>query len=67
MIKNLERIRPQAILDVVRSGVDMAKYVPGAAGESEAEAAVKDKKHACKSRSKKDGAKTSGEHHRRLE
>ena len=27
--KNLERVRPSAILDVVRSGEDMAKLVPG--------------------------------------
>lgn len=30
LIKNLERIRPESILDVVRSGIDMAKLVPGA-------------------------------------
>ena len=30
LIKNLERVRPSAILDVVRSGIDMAKLVPGA-------------------------------------
>jgi cytoplasmic tRNA 2-thiolation protein 1 len=29
LIKNLERIRPESILDVVRSGIDMAKLVPG--------------------------------------
>ncbi|KAI9806772.1 MAG: hypothetical protein M1825_006229 [Sarcosagium campestre] len=29
LIKNLERIRPSAILDVVRSGEDMARLVPG--------------------------------------
>ncbi|ORX95972.1 hypothetical protein BCR34DRAFT_593995 [Clohesyomyces aquaticus] len=29
LIKNLERLRPSAILDVVRSGEDMAKLVPG--------------------------------------
>lgn len=29
LIKNLERVRPSAILDVVRSGEDMAKLVPG--------------------------------------
>lgn len=29
LIKNLERIRPESILDVVRSGVDMGKLVPG--------------------------------------
>ncbi|KAL9599010.1 MAG: hypothetical protein Q9219_004125 [cf. Caloplaca sp. 3 TL-2023] len=28
LIKNLERVRPSAILDVVRSGEDMAKLVP---------------------------------------
>ncbi|KAI0022800.1 adenine nucleotide alpha hydrolases-like protein [Xylariomycetidae sp. FL0641] len=31
LIKNLERVRPSAILDVVRSGEDMARLVPGAA------------------------------------
>ncbi|EGP89496.1 unnamed protein product [Zymoseptoria tritici ST99CH_1A5] len=30
LIKNLERIRPESILDVVRSGIDMAKLVPNA-------------------------------------
>ncbi|EME45275.1 hypothetical protein DOTSEDRAFT_71097 [Dothistroma septosporum NZE10] len=30
LIKNLERIRPESILDVVQSGIDMAKLVPGA-------------------------------------
>lgn len=29
LIKNLERIRPESILDIVQSGVDMAKLVPG--------------------------------------
>lgn len=29
LIKNLERVRPSAILDVVRSGEDMAKLIPG--------------------------------------
>ncbi|KAK0940506.1 cytosolic thiouridylase subunit Ctu1 [Friedmanniomyces endolithicus] len=33
LIKNLERIRPESILDVVRSGIDMARLVPGAGGE----------------------------------
>lgn len=33
LIKNLERIRPESILDVVRSGIDMAKMVPGADGQ----------------------------------
>jgi cytoplasmic tRNA 2-thiolation protein 1 len=28
LIKNLERVRPSAILDIVRSGEDMAKLVP---------------------------------------
>ncbi|EMC97747.1 hypothetical protein BAUCODRAFT_104479 [Baudoinia panamericana UAMH 10762] len=28
LIKNLERIRPESILDIVRSGADMAKLVP---------------------------------------
>jgi cytoplasmic tRNA 2-thiolation protein 1 len=32
LIKNLERIRPESILDVVRSGIDMAKLVPDADG-----------------------------------
>ena len=32
LIKNLERIRPESILDVVRSGVDMARLVPNADG-----------------------------------
>ncbi|KIH94187.1 cytoplasmic tRNA 2-thiolation protein 1 [Sporothrix brasiliensis 5110] len=31
LIKNLERVRPSAILDIVRSGEDMARLVPGAA------------------------------------
>jgi cytoplasmic tRNA 2-thiolation protein 1 len=30
LIKNLERIRPSAILDIVRSGEDIANLVPGA-------------------------------------
>lgn len=34
LIKNLERVRPSAILDVVRSGEDMAKLVPGSEGSS---------------------------------
>lgn len=29
LIKNLEKVRPSAILDIVRSGEDMAKLVPG--------------------------------------
>ncbi|TKA73834.1 Cytoplasmic tRNA 2-thiolation protein 1 [Friedmanniomyces simplex] len=32
LIKNLERIRPESIMDVVRSGIDMAKLVPNAEG-----------------------------------
>ncbi|KAL2759492.1 hypothetical protein ACRALDRAFT_2038345 [Sodiomyces alcalophilus JCM 7366] len=31
LIKNLERVRPSAILDLVRSGEDMARLVPGMA------------------------------------
>lgn len=34
LIKNLERIRPSAILDIVRSGEEMAKLVPGASGDT---------------------------------
>ncbi|KAI1436253.1 hypothetical protein GGR50DRAFT_686573 [Xylaria sp. CBS 124048] len=34
LIKNLERVRPSAILDVVRSGEDMARLVPGAAPDA---------------------------------
>lgn len=34
LIKNLERIRPSAILDVVRSGEDMAKLVPATSNGS---------------------------------
>ncbi len=34
LIKNLEKVRPSAILDVVRSGEDMARLVPGAAPDS---------------------------------
>jgi cytoplasmic tRNA 2-thiolation protein 1 len=33
LIKDLERIRPSAILDVMRSGEDMAKLAPGGAPE----------------------------------
>jgi len=32
LIKNLERIRPESILDVVKSGIDMAMLVPEADG-----------------------------------
>ncbi|KAK8214846.1 cytosolic thiouridylase subunit Ctu1 [Zalaria obscura] len=32
LIKNLERIRPESILDVVRSGIEMARLVPEADG-----------------------------------
>lgn len=34
LIKNLERVRPSAILDVVRSGEDMAKLVPQGVSDS---------------------------------
>lgn len=36
LIKNLERVRPSAILDVVRSGEDMARLVPGEVSGGEA-------------------------------
>ncbi|KAF4552627.1 putative cytoplasmic tRNA 2-thiolation protein 1 [Elsinoe fawcettii] len=32
LIKNLERIRPESILDIVKSGIDMADLVPDAEG-----------------------------------
>jgi len=32
LIKNLERIRPESILDIVKSGIDMASMVPDADG-----------------------------------
>ncbi|TKA34034.1 Cytoplasmic tRNA 2-thiolation protein 1 [Salinomyces thailandicus] len=32
LIKNLERIRPESILDIIQSGIDMAKLVPDAEG-----------------------------------
>ncbi|KAF2401029.1 adenine nucleotide alpha hydrolases-like protein [Trichodelitschia bisporula] len=47
LVKNLERVRPSAILDIVRSGEDMARLTPGyeppswggtCAGEAEEEA-----------------------------
>lgn len=34
LIKNLEKVRPSAILDVVRSGEDMARLVPGQAPDA---------------------------------
>ena len=34
LIKNLEKVRPSAILDIVRSGEDMARLVPGAGSAS---------------------------------
>ncbi|KAL7622507.1 cytosolic thiouridylase subunit Ctu1 [Parahypoxylon ruwenzoriense] len=34
LIKNLEKVRPSAILDIVRSGEDMARLVPGAPRDS---------------------------------
>lgn len=40
LIKNLERVRPSAILDVVRSGEDMAKLVPGELGGKEEDKVV---------------------------
>ncbi|KAK5153655.1 cytosolic thiouridylase subunit Ctu1 [Recurvomyces mirabilis] len=44
LIKNLERIRPESILDVVRSGIDMAKLVPDAAGNCKSGCADKKRK-----------------------
>lgn len=43
LIKNLERIRPESILDIVRSGKDMARLVP-------------DANSACKGAHRSDGA-----------
>lgn len=40
LIKNLERVRPTAILDIVRSGEDMARLVPGTSESSCACAAL---------------------------
>lgn len=40
LIKNLEKVRPSAILDIVRSGEDMARLVPGSQPN---EGACKDK------------------------
>ncbi|OHE93451.1 PP-loop family protein [Colletotrichum orchidophilum] len=34
LIKNLERVRPSAILDIVRSGEDMARHVAGGSSSS---------------------------------
>jgi cytoplasmic tRNA 2-thiolation protein 1 len=42
LIKNLERVRPTAILDIVRSGEDMARLVPGSTASSCACAALPD-------------------------
>lgn len=39
LIKNLERVRPSAILDVVRSGEDMARLVPPEVSNSSADPA----------------------------
>jgi cytoplasmic tRNA 2-thiolation protein 1 len=50
LIKNLEAVRPSAILDVVRSGEDMAKLVPGyedsCAGKCAASTAMVDEEEA---------------------
>lgn len=40
LIKNLERVRPTAILDIVRSGEDIARLVPGTSDSSCACAAL---------------------------
>ncbi|KAH9816343.1 Cytoplasmic tRNA 2-thiolation protein 1 [Teratosphaeria destructans] len=42
LIKNLERIRPESILDVVKSGIDMAKLVPDASGPQSSQAVAQD-------------------------
>jgi len=50
LIKNLEKVRPSAILDIVRSGEDMARLVPGRAqdpcacreGDAQAQVDVED-------------------------
>ncbi|KAL8946789.1 MAG: hypothetical protein Q9222_006860 [Ikaeria aurantiellina] len=42
LIKNLERVRPSAILDVVRSGEDMARLVPPEVSSSGAVIGAKD-------------------------
>ena len=52
LIKNLERIRPESILDVVRSGIDMAKRVPNADGKC---------KGACKNANAAETAKVENE------
>ena len=55
LIKNLERIRPSAILDVVRSGEDMAKLVPdGVSG------GLKDAKDVLVVEGEAEGAKACG-------
>lgn len=70
LIKNLERIRPESILDVVRSGVNMAKLVPdldgngkGACGNMKPASQVREDEETeadggCGSR---DGQETGGE------
>lgn len=42
LIKNLERIRPESILDVVRSGIDMAKLVPDLNGNCKGSCGTED-------------------------
>ncbi|KAF2724804.1 adenine nucleotide alpha hydrolases-like protein [Polychaeton citri CBS 116435] len=44
LIKNLERIRPESILDVVQSGIDMAKLVPDANADGPVSCTGKGKK-----------------------
>ena len=38
LVKNLERVRPSSILDIVRSGEDMARLVPGSQAAAAAQA-----------------------------
>lgn len=40
LIKNLEKVRPSAILDIVRSGEDMARLVPGHVPDKGKEVAI---------------------------
>jgi len=47
LIKNLERIRPSAILDVVRSGEDMARLVPSELGGAKTCGAAKAERKAA--------------------
>lgn len=46
LVKNLEKIRPSAILDLVRSGEDMARYVPSTVAASTGKNGAAQKKNA---------------------